>query len=232
MSDLVRIPWQPSLWLAPSTLALLEDASRRLGRNIYLNGPDAAWRSEARQRYLWDINGHNPAKANDPERGQRAHMRAAAVDAPTDAATRSALIAAGMLPDPNEKWHFNDPHWPFMPIIKTNTAAAASSAISITTNPTGQGGKPAPTQEEIDEMASITDAAIIRNTETEQVWLFDNQRGLVPLIPTSGIDINAAVEAHAKIFHIAPDNAAETSPPRKYVQLNNAQCKAWIATRG
>jgi len=131
MAALVQIPWQPYLWLTPSTLALLKEASRIRGHNIMLNGQDAAWRSYERQDYLWDINGHNAAKANDPDRGQRSHMRGAAVDGPTDARTRQAFKDAGFLPDANEPWHWNDPHWPFMPIIKTNTAAAGGGSTPI-----------------------------------------------------------------------------------------------------
>jgi len=131
MSALVQIPWQHTLWLTPQTLNRLIDAVGILGRQIYLNGQDAAWRSEARQEYLWDVNGHNPAKANSPWVGQRAHMKGGGLDVPTDKATREAMIGAGFRPDSNELWHFNDPDIAFMPIIRTNTAAASSGGTPI-----------------------------------------------------------------------------------------------------
>jgi len=128
MADLVQIPWQKKLWLTPRTLARLQDASRRLGRNIVLNNnTDAAWRGYDQQMALFIANGRNPAKANDPDRGQRAHMRGGGLDVPTDAATQAAMKAAGFKRDANEPWHWNDPDIAFMPIIKTNTAAAGSS---------------------------------------------------------------------------------------------------------
>ena len=164
---LVPIPWQPTLFLAPSTLARLTDGSRRLGRNIYLNGPDAAWRSEARQEYLWDLNGHDPSKANDPTRGPRVHMRGAGLDGPTDKATRGALIAAGLLPDANELWHFSDPNWPLMPIIKTNTSTSGNgTAIPVT---------PAADIERSIAMGVLKLHKVINATQAKQPWLVSNE---------------------------------------------------------
>jgi len=131
MANLVQIPWQPTLWLTPQTLARLVTASRILGRNIYLNGSDAAWRSYASQKYQWDLNGHNPAKANNPDVGDRVHMRGAGLDVPTDAKTQAAMKAAGFVRDKNETWHWSDPNWRNMPIIETNTGTAGGGSSAI-----------------------------------------------------------------------------------------------------
>jgi hypothetical protein len=138
MSDqtLVPIPWQPEYFLTPHTLAILEDASRRLGHNIIVVD---AWRSKATQQGYWDayqayLNGTGPwaPTASNPENGQRNHMRGAAWDArDTDPATQAACRAAGAIRDAAENWHWNDPQWVSMPIIPTNTTTAGGGSTPI-----------------------------------------------------------------------------------------------------
>lgn len=136
MPDLVPIPWQPTLLLTPRTLALLVAASNRLGRRIFLNGSDAAWRSYARQAYLYNgwvkrLPGFNVASSPDPP-GQRNHMRGAAFDTlQTDGATQAACRGVGLIRDSAEAWHQNDPNWANMPIIPVNTTTAGGGSTPI-----------------------------------------------------------------------------------------------------
>ena len=177
MPSLVQIPWQPTIWLTPRTLDRLNDASHRLGRNIYLNGADAGWRSYDRQKYLWDINGHNPAKANNPDIGQRAHMKGGGLDVPVDAATRKAMKDAAFRPDANEAWHWNDPDIAFMPIIRTNPAVAGGTSIPITAD---QPAPPKPKGQDMfliqvaedGEVDLVTDRGIIRIQQASHRDLF------------------------------------------------------------
>lgn len=136
MNALVSIPWQPSYVLTPDTLTMLQLASAHAGHNIPVSD---AWRPYAEQKAYHDAYLHYLAGgpyapiASDPDTGQRNHMRGAAVDIQNHA-DRAAMLAVGFTPDPDEWWHFNNPRWQSMPIIKTNdgTAAAGSSSIPIT----------------------------------------------------------------------------------------------------
>lgn len=131
--SLVPIPWQPHLFLTPSTLALLQAASARRGRNLHVFGADGAWRPYAVQKRLYDL--YKAGKGNiasNPDTGQRSHLRGAAFDLIlTDAATQAACRAVGLVRDPAESWHWNNPAWASMPIIKTNTTTAGSGAVPI-----------------------------------------------------------------------------------------------------
>lgn len=137
MPDLVPIPYQPTLYLTPRALARLLRACAIAGHNIILNGYDAAWRPKAWQQKLWDayqayLHGGPYAEiASNPNTGQRNHMRGEAADI-LNRADRGAMLAAGFTPDADEWWHFNDPDWPTMPIIETNTSSAAIAAAPIT----------------------------------------------------------------------------------------------------
>ena len=122
---LVPIPWQPELKLTPSTLALLAAASKRVGRDLYLYGADSAWRSYASQKAKWDAYQKGGVIASNPDTGQRSHMRGAAFDLrDTSTAVQKACRAVGLIRDPKEPWHWNDPNWRNMPIILTDTSTA------------------------------------------------------------------------------------------------------------
>lgn len=131
MSALVPVPWQPHLFLTPDTLALLVAAGEKLGKPLHIVGNDGAWREYAKQKYYYDgwvarKPGFNVA--SNPDTGQRSHMRGAAFDLiNTDAATQAACRAVGLIRDPVESWHWNNPRWASMPIIKANTATAGGS---------------------------------------------------------------------------------------------------------
>lgn len=188
MASLVPIPWQPALFLTPHTLSYLLEASRRLGQNIFLQGSDAAWRSYARQAYLYDQyknHGGNVASSPDPP-GQRNHMRGAAFDAiRTDATAQAAFRAVGLVRDAAESWHWNDPTWASMPIIPTNTSTAGGGSTPLPpTNPPG------------DDQEMIS-------TET-QAWFNVFGRSLIDQITGNGaysgdpLTINALVKEPSK----------------------------------
>lgn len=136
MANLVPVPWQPTLLLTPDTLAYLQAACRAAGRTLYINGEDGAWRSWARQNYLYQgyiqgLPGFNTASSPNPP-GQRNHMRGGAFDLiDTDAATQAACRSVGLIRDGAEPWHWNNPNWANMPIILDNTSAAGGGAIPI-----------------------------------------------------------------------------------------------------
>lgn len=118
---IVSIPWQPELKLRESTLALLVSASNRVGRRLYVRAPDGAWRSLIRQIKYWLawLAGTGPVASN-PYYGQRAHMRAAAFDLiETSATVQNACRAVGLIRDPVEDWHWNDPNWANIPVVFT-----------------------------------------------------------------------------------------------------------------
>lgn len=133
MNALAPIPWQPTYVLTPDTLELLEEASEEAGHDIPVSD---AWRSYAEQKgyhdaYLAYLNGGPYAPiASDPDKGQRNHMRGAAVDI-QNYGDRAAMLKVGFTPDPDEWWHFNNPRWASMPIIKTNTVTASTEAHTI-----------------------------------------------------------------------------------------------------
>jgi hypothetical protein len=49
----------------------------------------------------------------------------------TDAATQAACRAVGLVRDKKEAWHWNNPRWASMPIIKTNTATSSGTITQI-----------------------------------------------------------------------------------------------------
>lgn len=129
---IVPIPWQPDLLLRESTLALLDKASDRYGARLQIRRPDGALRSFARQLYYWLLwlAGKGPVASN-PYTGPRFHMRGAAFDLlDPNTRARKACLAVGLLPDPIEGWHFNDPNWASIPIVVL--APASSTATLIT----------------------------------------------------------------------------------------------------
>lgn len=135
MTTLVPIPWQPAYFLTPDTLALLVAASDRVGERLQVSD---AWRSYAEQKGYWDayvayLNGGPYAPiASNPDTGQRNHMRGAAFDlVRTDKAAQDACRAVGLVRDPDESWHWNNPRWASMPIIPTNTSTASSGATDL-----------------------------------------------------------------------------------------------------
>lgn len=136
---LVPIPWQPRLYLTPSTLELLDRASTYYGDDLYLYDADyrrisPAWRSYAQQATAYRNwrNGTGPL-ASSPDSGQRNHMRGAAFDLRlTTARVQQACRRAGLIRDTAEPWHWNDPDWPYMPIIKTRTATASGTITPLT----------------------------------------------------------------------------------------------------
>lgn len=151
---LVSIPWQAELKLHPETLALLQAASRRVGRNLYLYNADSAWRSYARQEALWVAYQAGGNVASDPDTGQRSHMRGAAFDLrDTSAAVQAACVAVGLKRDPAESWHWNHPNWANMPIIfsAVQPKAIRRTVVTLfyctTTDKPSVSGSPQPVQE-------------------------------------------------------------------------------------
>lgn len=119
---LVQVPWQPECWLTPDTLSYLVAASNRIGTELYINGSDGAWRAYAEQKRLYDLylSGQGNVASN-PDTGQRNHMRGAAFDLfRTDDEVQSVCRAVGLVRDADESWHWNNPNWVNMPIIKEN----------------------------------------------------------------------------------------------------------------
>jgi hypothetical protein len=132
MAGLVPIPWQPQYFVTPDTLALLVKASGIAGHNIQVVD---AWREYAQQKYLYNgwinhLPGFNLASNPDDPNAQNNHLRAAAVDI-LNRGDRAAMLAAGFTPDSVEWWHFNNPNWRNMPIIKTNTSVASTGGTPI-----------------------------------------------------------------------------------------------------
>jgi hypothetical protein len=134
MPPLVPIPWQPSLLLTPDTLALLVAAGKRLGVNLFVyqapDGPlDGAWRPLARQEFLYRKALAGGNIASNPYSGQRMHMRGGAFDlVRTDTAVQAACRAVGLIRDPSEAWHWNNPRLTSMPIIAANVTVASSNS--------------------------------------------------------------------------------------------------------
>lgn len=136
MADLVPIPWQRHLYLTPSTLDLLDRASTFYGDDLYLNDYQwrtisPAWRSYKQQKTAYDKfrAGKGPVASN-PDTGQRNHMRGAGFDLKlTTARAQQACRRAGLIRDPHEPWHWNDPDWASMPIIKTRTAGITVNVL-------------------------------------------------------------------------------------------------------
>jgi hypothetical protein len=135
---LVRIPNETNAFCDSATLTRYNRACEIAGHRIDVNssyasilrGPaDGAWRPYAEQARLYALflagKGNT---ASDPDKGQRNHMRGAALDI-GNRADRQAMLDAGFLPDPGEWWHFNDPNWARMPIIKTLPAGLDISPI-------------------------------------------------------------------------------------------------------
>lgn len=129
MTSLVQVPWQLECWLTPDTLALLGAAGEHAGEQLLIDGADGAWRSYARQSYLYfGYVNHLPGfnTASNPDTGQRNHMRGAAFDLRrTDPAAQAACRAVGLVRDSEESWHWNNPRWASMPIIPTLPTSAA-----------------------------------------------------------------------------------------------------------
>lgn len=131
MSSLVNIPWQPGFKVTPRLLVRLQVASHLAGHNIIV---DDAWRDFEEQLYYWNryvaktpgwTIASNP---NDPK-AQNNHLRGEAVDI-VNQSDRKFMLAAGFTADANEWWHFNDPDWASMPIIKVDDSATMFNAIS------------------------------------------------------------------------------------------------------
>lgn len=134
MPNLVPVPWQPSLYLTPHTLAYFERANAALGETLFFNGSDSCFRLYSTQKYLYDgyvnrLPGFNTA--SNPDTGQRSHMRGAAGDLiRTDQAAQNACRSVGLIRDAYESWHWNDPNWSNMPII-TNPEFASLDSTPI-----------------------------------------------------------------------------------------------------
>lgn len=175
MSKLVPIPWQPHLYLTPHTLAYLVRASGYYGQNLYVASPDGAWRSFARQLFYWLrwLRAHL-IPASNPVSGPRFHMRGAAFDLiGTSARVQAACRRAGLVHDPVEDWHWNDPNWASMPIIRTRLGLSPV-IVSLFTQ----------TQE-----PSMN--ACRSKTKPENYYLFDSVRGSRPCSQEEAGAINA-----------------------------------------
>lgn len=161
MPKLVPIPWQPSLYLTPHTLTYLVLASRYYGSNLYVASPDGAWRSFARQLVYWlRWLRYRLIPASSPVNGPRFHMRGAAFDLvlTTDRVQR-ACRRAGLIRDPAEEWHWNDPNWASMPIIRTRLSLS-SLTVSLLT-----------------QAQESTMNCVRSKTKPENYYLFDSMRG-------------------------------------------------------
>lgn len=174
--SLVPIPWQPTYFLAPSTLALLEKANEYAGHEITVVDAWRSWAAQnvfwvARQNYLYHGGPYAPPASN-PDTGLRQHPRGAAVDIgyPT-AQNRAAMLKAGFTPDADENWHFNNPNWADMPIIPTNTYVA------------GGGSKPLPSVKD-------TDVALFFTNYSDRVARDIAPTGVTSLKAKSGSDLD------------------------------------------
>ena len=194
MVNLVQVPWQPTLYLTPDTLALLNAASDRIGAKLRLVGQDAAWRSYERQFYLYDLykhHGGNTASSPDAP-GQRMHMRGGAFDLiSTSAPVQAACRAVGLVRDGVEPWHWNNPRLTSMPIIPTLTTPAGGNTTPI-------GNEEVVTATEVEAIAQRTARVILR-----EFWIGDNPPMNRPMditlydILTDGEATRAAVESIA-----------------------------------
>jgi hypothetical protein len=136
--ELVAIPWQPHLFVAPSYLARLERASDFAGHKIFLNSEKSptgrylsAWRALEEAIYLYDLYLHHGGNlASNPYNGARFHLRGAGGDI-RDRADRAAMLRAGFIAEPKEWWHFSDPNWSRMPIIAINTQTAGHGTLPL-----------------------------------------------------------------------------------------------------
>jgi hypothetical protein len=117
---LVRVPWQPHLYVHADLLVKLEAVKARMGRPPMLYGDASGWRSREVQLEKWlkFLAGGNPA--SDPDTGNRTHMRGVAADlADYSPAMQRACIAVGLERDPAEAWHWQLKTWRNYPIIPT-----------------------------------------------------------------------------------------------------------------
>lgn len=195
---LVRIRRQPNLWLTPSTEAYLERAIQEYGRPIYIQ-PDGAWREYARQAYWYALylkGIGNPA--SNPDTGGRFHMRGAAVDSiDTSDACRAAFRRAGMLPDPAERWHWNDPRWSSLPVIKTNSALAGGTLSPLPITPPMEDPVSLPLKLDGEHLFVLSPGAITHLTHdadyvrnvlvTDDQWLPVNKEQMVALLDAHGV---------------------------------------------
>lgn len=120
---LVRIPWQPDLYVHEHMLAKLEQIRERRGAPPYLYGSRSGWRSYADQKALWDAYRKGGNIASNPDSGNRTHMRGVAADLrDTSAAMQRACIAVGLQRDPAEAWHWQLPNWRDYPVIPSRAS--------------------------------------------------------------------------------------------------------------
>ena len=117
---LVRVPWQPDLYVHADLLAKLQEVRQRIGRPPMLYGKQSGWRSYATQKALWEAYQQGGNIASNPDTGNRTHMRGVAADLQDySAAMQRALVAVGLERDPAEAWHWQLPTWRSYPIIPT-----------------------------------------------------------------------------------------------------------------
>lgn len=201
MSALVPIPWQPSYYLTPDTLALLVAAGAHLGVELRVTD---AWRSYAEQAALYKAYREGRgAIASNPDTGQRNHMRGGAFDlARTDPAAQAACRAVGLTRDPDEPWHWNNPRWELMPIIPTNPAQTAAA-----------GGAATPITERTDDDEMLTKEAqdFITNT-------------VAAVVDSHANAITAAIDARIGVAE--QRNRRESRPARVYKRADGS---LWIA---
>jgi hypothetical protein len=122
------VPIGNGLYLTPHTAALWRAAG-----SPALYDYRSAWRSQAVQQRLRDDYLRDPAHhPYAAPLGRSNHEKGAAFDLkyPT-AAARRRCIAAGLIPDGSEDWHFNDPTAARMPVIRSLASATGGTAQLI-----------------------------------------------------------------------------------------------------
>jgi hypothetical protein len=210
---LVRIRRQPGLWLTPSTEAYLERAIAEYGRPIYVQ-PDGAWRAYVKQKYFWDLYQKGVGNvASNPDTGTRPHMRGAAVDSiDTSDACQAAFRRAGMVRDRLEKWHWNDPNWASLPVIKANFAVSIGSLSPIPVTPAMEDPVSLPLKLDDQHLFVLSPGAITHLTHdadyVRNVLVPDDQ-----WIPVNKDQMNALLDAHGVPRDIVdPHNGAVYNP--------------------
>jgi len=134
---------------------------------------DGAWRPLARQEFLFRKALAGGNVASNPYSGQRMHMRGGAFDlVRTDSSVQAACRAVGLIRDPAESWHWNNPRMTTMPIITANTAPAGTGGTPINI-----GDEDVVTAADIEAIAERTAKKIFR-----EFWVGDSD----PLNKTFG----------------------------------------------
>jgi hypothetical protein len=132
---------QPHLWVHHELEDKFRIAEKDLGRTILLGNVKApngiylaAWRSDASNRYLWDLSFNGGSTASNPDYGPRTHSRGVGADLLFYGADVLAACArAGIVINyvKGEGWHVQLPNYTRYPIIRTNALATNGLGVPI-----------------------------------------------------------------------------------------------------